>query len=62
MRAEKPAFDVFVSDGKRQNSYWTKIGGAWPHEDGDGFNIQLNALPIGNQIILRKPKQEEPKT
>lgn len=56
----KPAFDAFVVDGDGDDAFWTKIGAAWPHEDGKGYNVQLNALPVNGRIALRVPKEREP--
>ncbi|HLO39983.1 MAG TPA: hypothetical protein VK176_03100 [Phycisphaerales bacterium] len=43
-----------VREGKNKQSYWTRIGSAWPHADGKGFNIQLDALvPLDGRITLR---------
>ena len=40
-----------------------EIGAAWPHEDGKGYNLVLNAFPIKGQIALRvnepRPKEKE---
>jgi len=30
---------------------WTKVGVAFPHKDGTGFNIQLKALPVDGKLI-----------
>ena len=38
------------SNGK---SYWTRVGSAWAHKDGKGFNIQLDALPIDGRLVVR---------
>lgn len=38
-------------DGK--NGFWTRIGGAWAHGDGKGFNIQLDCVPLDGRITLR---------
>lgn len=43
-----------------KDSFWTRIGAAWEHKDGEGFSIQLDLLPTdGGRIVLR-PKQEKP--
>ena len=47
--AQKPthsAYSVraFEKDGKPDAS-WPKIGAAWPHRDGKGFDVVLDALP-----------------
>lgn len=26
--------------------FWTRIGSAWAHKDGNGFNIQLESTPL----------------
>jgi hypothetical protein len=33
--------------------FWTRIGAAWPHKDGKGFNIQLENFPLDGRITLR---------
>jgi hypothetical protein len=33
--------------------FWTRIGSAWAHKDGNGFNIQLESAPIDGRITLR---------
>lgn len=55
----RPDFDVFVVDGDdegKAKGFWTKVGGAWTHEDGDGLAIVLAALPVNGRLVLRKPK------
>lgn len=48
----------FVPD--RENAYWTQIGGAWKHSDGEGFSIRLDLLPNApGDIVLRKRKPKE---
>ena len=36
---------------------WKEIGAAWSHEDGQGFNIVLQALPVSGEIVLRVPSE-----
>ena len=35
------------------DGFWTLIGSAWPHADGNGFNIQLGSMPLDGRIALR---------
>ncbi len=42
-----------------QKSYWTRIGAAWAHADGKGFNIQLESVPLDGKISLRVPSEAE---
>ena len=38
----------------RRNAHWARIGAAWPHKDGKGFNLKLELLPAdGGNITLR---------
>ena len=50
---QTPAFIAYhVPD--RENPYWSRIGAAWDHEDGDGLTLQLDLMPIGTgRIVLR---------
>jgi hypothetical protein len=51
------AFQVRSREGKK--SIWTRIGCAWQHADGEGFNIQLDAVPVDGKITLRIPAEKE---
>jgi hypothetical protein len=33
-------------------SYWTRIGSAWAHKNGTGFNIQLDAVPLDGRLVV----------
>jgi hypothetical protein len=33
--------------------FWTRIGSAWPHADVNGFNIQIETVPLDRRITLR---------
>jgi len=52
-----------IIERPKNDDYWLNIGVAFPHEDGKGFNVMLQALPIhGNgKIVLREhePKADE---
>jgi hypothetical protein len=38
---------------------WTKVGAAFPHKDGKGFNIELSALPLNGKLVLREPTRDD---
>jgi hypothetical protein len=43
-----------------REAFWTRVGSAWPHKDGKGFNLQLAALPAsGGRIVLREFTDED---
>lgn len=52
------AYHLRERDGKK--AFWTRIGVAWAHGDGNGFNIQIDCLLIDGRITLRvasEPKE-----
>jgi hypothetical protein len=51
------AYSVKEREGKQ--AIWTKIGAAFPHGKGKGLTIQLDALPLGDSIVLREPKDDK---
>jgi hypothetical protein len=53
------AYTVVKREG--QDDYWLNIGAAFMHQDGDGFNVMLQALPINGKIVLRPPKAQNDK-
>ena len=57
-KSQKP-YSVYVVEGEGDKAYWNKIGAAWPHEDGKGFNIQLSCLPLNGRLVVREPKVDE---
>jgi hypothetical protein len=41
--------------------FWTAIGAVWAHQDGKGFNVKLDFLPLnGAEIVIREPRVEQP--
>jgi len=56
--AKKPTHEAFVVTGEGENAFWTKIGAAWQHEDGKGFNVDLIAYPVGGRLVVREVKKK----
>ena len=54
----KPTHAVYAVEGDGDKARWTKIGAAWGHHDGDGFNISLDCLPLNGRLVVRKPKPD----
>jgi len=42
-----------VRDREGGKGFWTRIGSAWAHADGKGFNVQLEVAPLDGRITLR---------
>jgi hypothetical protein len=45
--------------GEGQKSFWTRIGAAWAHADGKGFNVQLEVVPLDGRISLRVASEKK---
>ena len=52
------AYTIIKREG--QDDFWLAIGAAFMHQDGDGYNVVLQALPIDGKIVLRLPKDDQP--
>jgi hypothetical protein len=59
MAAQQPNYTAYtVIKREGQDDFWIAIGGAWTHQDGDGYNVILQALPIDGKIVLRPSKAD----
>ena len=47
-----------TADGKKARS-WTRVGVAFPHKEGAGFNIDLHALPLDGKLVLFPPSADD---
>jgi len=45
------AYTVRKREGDK--GFWTRIGSAWTHNDGNGFNLQLETVPLDGRVTLR---------
>ena len=43
-------FAYNVRNREGGDNYWIRIGSAWAHADGNGFNIQLETVPLDGRI------------
>lgn len=55
--SNRPTHDLYVVEtfGKDGNekSNWNRIGSAWQHADGKGFNLNLVACPTDGRLVMR---------
>jgi hypothetical protein len=55
-------FDVTTPRKRKDgNTFWMRIGSAWPAKEGEGFNVELDALPLADadgrcSFIIRPAK------
>jgi len=56
-----PSHRIYAVTKEGKQKYWRAIGAAWAHEDGEGFSLKVDYLPLVKdaQIVLRKPKATE---
>jgi hypothetical protein len=52
------AYSVIKREG--QDDYWLNLGLAFPHKDGGGFNIILQAFPLDGKIVCREVTDDDP--
>jgi hypothetical protein len=56
----RPSHRIYAVTKNGDRSFWQPIGAAWAHNDGDGFNLKLEYLPLNTaEIVIRKPKAVE---
>jgi hypothetical protein len=46
--------EEYETNGKTQKK-WTRIGAAFPHKEGVGFNIELKAFPVDGRLVALPP-------
>lgn len=52
------AYHVSAPRKGDEKGFWTRIGAAWPHQDGEGFTLRLDLYPIDGRIVIRPFKAE----
>lgn len=58
--SKKPTHTAYhVRDTSGGEAFWTRIGSAWAHADGHGFNIQIDTVPLDGRITLRVPTEKK---
>jgi hypothetical protein len=45
--------------GEGRKAKFTEIGVAFPHKDGQGFDILCDILPLSGRITLRVPSEKK---
>ena len=52
--SKAPTHIVYQVRGEEgQKGFWTRMGAAWAHKDGKGFNIQLEGFPLDGRLTMR---------
>lgn len=57
-RPSRPSHIAYqVREGKDGDAFFNRVGAAFPHKDGEGYNIELDAVPVDGRVTLRTPKE-----
>ncbi len=55
----KPDFIAYnVTEARDGKGHWNRIGAAWQHRDGEGFDLQLDSFPVYGRVTLRELRDE----
>ena len=46
------AYSVIKREGS--DDFWLNLGLVFPHKDGSGFNIMLQAIPLDGKVVCRE--------
>lgn len=56
-KATPPALIAYHVAERGNKGFWNRIGAAWEHQDGVGYTVQLDLIPVdGGRIVLRPVK------
>ena len=47
-----------TGDGQKARR-WIRVGAAFPHAEGPGFNLELQCLPRDGKLVVLAPNDEE---
>ncbi len=48
-----------IGSGQNKKSFWTRVGAAWSHSDGKGFNVQIECVPLDGRLTLRVATEDK---
>jgi hypothetical protein len=62
----KPTHIAYVvtdpKEGSRKKAVWHEVGGIWPHEKGNGFDVVIHRqLAVSGRIVCTERKEKEEK-
>lgn len=59
IQTKLPTHGVFITKpGNDNKTFWSRIGGAWEHKDGNGLFIKLDTLPVNGEVVIRRAKAQ----
>ncbi len=56
----KPEYVAFnVTNDQNGKGFFNRIGAAWQHKDGQGFDVKLDSVPVDGRITLREQRDQQ---
>lgn len=46
-----------INEGRDGQVFFNRVGAAFEHQDGQGFNLVLDSVPVDGKVTLRTPKE-----
>jgi hypothetical protein len=56
----RPSHRIYAVVKNGDKKFWQPIGALWAHQDGKGFNRQLDYLPLKNDVQIVRFRQVPP--
>lgn len=54
----RPSYIAYqVREGQDGKAFFNRVGAAFPHKDAQGFDLQLDAVPVNGRVTLRSTQQ-----
>lgn len=62
-KGSKPSFNIRAKTGRKDgegNDIFMTVGAAWPFQNGTGFNIKVNSLPVpfDGTLMMVEPRDD----
>ena len=55
---KKPDYLAYnVTENREGKGFFNKVGAAWGHRDGKGFDVQLDSIPVNGRVTLREMRE-----
>ena len=63
-KSSKPAYIAYSvrNSEDQKEGFWTRIGAAFAHKDGNGYNLLVDVFPLDGRITLRVPSDKSEET
>ena len=55
----RPVFRAMTIERRKSGDYFHEVGAAWPTREGNGYTVQLYALPLDGKLVLLPPRTDD---